>query len=138
MKSVLLPTPRNRWVCLSALLATIVLGLSTRETSINWPAFVSVHAGDALWTLALYLGLGFLFPRLTALFLFVLALGISWGVELSQLLDWSWFAALRETLVGRLLLGTGFQWFDFPRYTVGALLAFGIDLLWLVRAEEDE
>ena len=72
-------------------------------------------------------GLCLLFPRLSALSVFLAALGISWGVELSQLLHWPWLSSLRQTGVGQLFLGTGFQWLDFPRYAAGALMIFGLD-----------
>ena len=129
----LLETSRNRLLCLAGLLATIVLGLATRSSIINWPLFISEHAGDALWTVALYLGIASFFPRLPVLPIFILSLGISWSVELSQLLNWGWLSALRETIVGRLFLGVGFQWLDFPRYAVGAVAVSGIDTWFLAK-----
>lgn len=128
--------PRSRWVCLTGLIATIALGLATRDSSIAWPVFISLHAGDALWSVAMYLGIAWLLPRLSAVLIFVVVLGCSYSVELSQLLDWHWLNSLRETVLGQLLLGTGFQWLDFLRYSIGTLMVFSLDILYVTYLEK--
>lgn len=49
------------------------------------------------------------------------------GIELSQSWQPTWLAQLRETLPGRLILGTTFDVLDFPAYVVGAIV--GVFLL---------
>ncbi len=39
---------------------------------------------------------------------------------------------IRSTLVGRLLLGTTFSWWDFPHYAIGCILGW----LWLKKLDE--
>jgi hypothetical protein len=118
---------RSRLRLTIALSIVIVLGLSSRKFADSLPAFIADHAGDALWTVAIYLALAFLAPRWPPLKLFLLAFGISIAVELSQLIDVAWLNALRDTLPGRLLLGVGFLWIDLVRYFCGAAFAFTID-----------
>ena len=129
----LLDISRNRLLCLAGLLTVIALGLATRSTSINWPPFISLHAGDALWTIASYLGISLLLPRMPVLPLGILSIGISWFVELTQLLTWKWLSDLRATQIGRLFLGIGFQWLDFPRYAAGAAAISILDAIFLVK-----
>lgn len=127
----LLEAARRRWVYLLWLVVTIAFGLATRMPNIEWPMFISEHAGDALWSVALYLGLAGLLPRAPSWSIFVATLGVSYGVELSQLLAWQWLEAVRETRIGQLFLGTGFQWLDFPRYTAGALFTYVVDRIYV-------
>ena len=94
----------------------------------DWlPAFVTAHAGDALWTVAAYLTLALLFPRWPPLWLGLAALATSIAVELSQLIDATWLNSIRSTTPGRWLLGSGFLWIDLLRYLVGAVFAMTID-----------
>lgn len=48
-------------------------------------------------------------------------------VEFSQLWNPGWLADVRQTLPGRLALGSSFSWWDFPAYLIGCLL--GVPLL---------
>lgn len=59
------------------------------------------------------------------------ALAWSCGVELLQLWHPAWLDALRAALPGRLVLGTTFNWLDFPPYFAGAALA----AVWLPGAK---
>ena len=105
----------------SALFYTYAFGKLTN-------GFLADHAGDALWTLAAYLGLALLFPRARIRMIATGALGISFLVEFSQLLDWPWLAAARQTVPGSLLLGHGFLAIDLLRYAVGTTLGVVLDL----------
>lgn len=89
--------------------------------------FISQHAGDALWSVAVDLAVAWLLPGLPAVALFSVTLGISFGVGLPQFLDRQWLFTHRGTRFGPLFLGSGFQWLDFPGYPGGALLALDID-----------
>lgn len=112
-------------------LATVIgAGLATRVVSLPWPEFVSNNFGDALWTVAVYLCICFLSPKANKIAIVTLAAFISIAIEFSQLLTFPWLVSIRETLPGRLLLGTGFLWIDIPRYLSGALAAFFIEWFW--------
>ncbi|MGI9327424.1 MAG: DUF2809 domain-containing protein [Pseudomonadales bacterium] len=122
--------PRSRLRVCVALAATIALGLATRVDALPWPEFVAANFGDALWTVAAYLGLCLVFPQLNPAKVAILAACISIVVEFSQMSTLPWLTSLRETLPGRLLLGTGFLWIDIPRYLSGAFIAFLIECYW--------
>lgn len=117
----------NRYAITALLLLVVALGLASRRFGTLLPPFVVANAGDALWTVAAYLGLAWLWPKASPLILGLGAFAISIGVECSQLVDVGWLNRIRATTVGRLLLGSGFIWVDFARYFVGALSAALID-----------
>ncbi len=110
-----------------ALLLVIMFGMGSRSGYEAIPTWLAENAGDALWTVAVYLGLALCFRGRSAEFLVVFALSISFAVELSQLSEAPWLQDLRSTTPGRLLLGQGWQWLDLPRYAVGAMLAYTMD-----------
>lgn len=119
--------PRRRIVLAAVLGIVIVLGLASRKFGHQLPAFLAAHAGDALWTVAVYLALAIVFPRWQPLRLGLAALAVSFAVETSQLLRVEWLDQLRRTLPGRLLLGSGFLWIDLVRYAAGAAIATAAD-----------
>ena len=124
-------TGRNR--VLYALLAAAVIasGLLWRSGLIPLPQWLSNNGGDALWALMVFVGFGFLFPRASTLTVALLALTLSWGVEVSQLYHAPWIDAVRATLPGRLVFGTTFAWPDLPAYAVG--IALGAWAEWRLR-----
>jgi Protein of unknown function (DUF2809) len=124
------PPARSRWLLVPLMLGVVVLGLGSRHPAVPLPRFFSAYAGDALWTVMVYLCLLFLLPRVSVLRAAVAALGISFAVELSQLIHVPWLDALRAHRFGALLLGRGFLASDLLCYTVGTSLAAGLDL-WL-------
>ncbi len=105
----------------------IALGLASRSGSPLIPSWLARNAGDALWTMAVYGVLAWLWPRAKATHLAWGALAISFAVECSQLVSAQWLAELRRTLAGRLLLGQGWQSADLLRYGAGAALAYAFD-----------
>jgi hypothetical protein len=128
-----LANPRARPVLALALLIVIGLGLASRKFASALPEVIAANAGDALWTVAVYLTFAIAFPRCSPVRLGLVAFGISVAVECSQLVQFGWLNTARKTLPGRLLLGAGFLWADLARYLLGALLATFADLLWTRR-----
>lgn len=122
---------RNPWIQLALIVLVVALGLGSRRFSSHLPAFVASHAGDTLWALAAFLGLGLLFPRSSTVRLALSALAISFAVELSQLYHAPWIDAVRATTPGALLLGHGFVWSDLVCYTAGVGLGIAIDRIAL-------
>ena len=121
---------RSRTRVAAALALTIVLGLASRSQDSQLPQFVMDHAGDALWTVAVYLGLCSLLPSGRPVALGGLAFLVSLLVEVSQLLRVDWLDALRATRSGGLVLGSGFLWIDLARYLAGATAIVGLEILW--------
>ena len=119
---------RRRWLLLPLLLLVPVLGLGSRHPAVPLPRVVSAYAGDALWTVMVYLCILFLRPRVSVPRAALAALGLSFAVEFSQLVHVPWLDALRAHRFGALLLGRGFLASDLLCYTVGAALAAGVDL----------
>lgn len=111
-----------------ALLVVIPLGLASRKWGADLPVFIADNAGDALWTVAVYLTVAICFPIWRSVTVGCVALAISLGVEFSQIIDVDWLNVLRKTLPGRLLLGAGFLWIDLVRYAAGALVVTILDL----------
>ncbi|WP_224249876.1 ribosomal maturation YjgA family protein [Hyalangium gracile] len=123
---------RQRGKLVPLLLVLPVLGMASRSSAIALPAFVAAYAGDTLWTAMLYVTLLFAWPGLSVSRAVGLAVGISFLVELSQLYQAPWIDAVRAHRLGALVLGRGFLGSDFVCYTVGGLLAGGVDglLAW--------
>lgn len=120
---------RKRLKLGALLLLVIILGLGSRRFGNALPEFIASNAGDALWTIAVYLSLAITFPKTTPWKLGLTAYTISIAVEFSQLIDVNWLNDIRKTLPGKLLLGAGFVPVDLLRYLVGAAVAFSVDRL---------
>ncbi len=118
-----------RWRYFLTAAAVVPLGLATRA-DLPWPALVADHGGDALYALMIYLGARGLLAARRPEAALALALGWCFGVELLQLYQAPWIQAVRATLPGRLVLGSGFLWIDLVRYLAGAGLGYAADRLW--------
>ena len=129
-------TPRRIWLVV-ALLLVIPLGLASRKWGAELPVFIADNAGDALWTVAVYLSVAIVFPRWRSVTVGAVALVISFLVEFGQLIDVEWLNAVRKTLPGKLLLGAGFLWVDLVRYAVGAVAATVVDGVVRSRGKEN-
>jgi hypothetical protein len=103
------------WIAL-----VIAAGLASRSSGATFlPDFVATYAGDTLWALMVFLGLGFLFPRARTVVLAGAALGIAFAVEFSQLWEVDWLDRIRATRLGALVLGKGWVATDLLCYAVG-------------------
>jgi hypothetical protein len=115
---------RNRLVYAGWIIAVIAAGLLSRspEAGAFLPAFVRTYAGDALWALMVFLGLGLMFPRARTGALALAAVGIAFAVEISQLYEADWINGIRATRIGGLVLGRGWVTTDLICYSVGVVL----------------
>jgi hypothetical protein len=114
---------------LIALLAA--LGIGSRRYAQALPEFVAAYAGDTLWALAAFLGIGLLLPRASTRTIALLALSLSIAVELSQLYHALWLDSIRGTTLGGLILGFGFLWSDLACYAAGVGLGVFLELITL-------
>jgi len=110
---------RSRITYLIGAIAVVILGLSSRRYSRVLPEFLASYAGDTLWALTAFLGIGVLFPRWSTTRVCLTALLFAFAIELSQLYHSPWVEQLRHTRVGGLILGYGFLWSDLLCYVVG-------------------
>jgi len=125
---------RRALILLSLLVITPVGLLSKAYTGIG-QEWVQDYSGDVLyeifWCLAAF---WFVRPGQSAIALRDITIKIALGVfiitcaiEVSQL----WFhlvpVGVRSSFVWRMLLGSGFAWWDFPHYALGSLIGW-----WLI------
>lgn len=127
-----LSTPvRSRLALAACALATIALGLASRQFPAALPALIATYSGDALWAATVFWLVAFLRPRARTATVAAAALLVSALVELSQLYHAPWLDDLRATDSVALVLGQGFLWTDLLCYAAGVALATVADR-WLV------
>ena len=80
---------------------------------------MAAYAGDTLWALVAFLGIGLLLPRASTWRVAALAMSFSVMIEVSQLYHAPWIDSIRGTTLGALVLGHGFLWSDLACYAVG-------------------
>ncbi len=101
----------------------IVSGQAVRSPVLDLPPFFAKYAGDALWAVLVFLGFGWLFRSRPTWQVTVLAIVFSCTIEFTQLYHEPWIDRIRETLFGRLALGSDFAWFDMVAYLAGIMPA---------------
>ncbi|MDR4984401.1 hypothetical protein CN491_01965 [Bacillus cereus] len=110
---------RNRLIYAIFTIIVIILGLSSRKFAFALPDLLNEYLGDALWALMIFMGFGFLFPKIETKKLAFISLLFCYGIELSQLYHAPWIDSIRATTLGGLILGYGFLWSDLVAYTIG-------------------
>jgi hypothetical protein len=90
-------------------------------------------AGDALWATMLTWWVSALVPGIALGARAALALGGCWAVEASQLYHTPALDAIRDTTLGHLVLGSGFDPRDLAAYGLGVLGAAILEWWWLNR-----
>ncbi|ASI78192.1 DUF2809 domain-containing protein [Bacillus cereus group sp. Bc002] len=122
---------RNRLLYATFTILVIILGLSSRKFAFALPALLNDYLGDALWALMIFIGFGFLFPKIEMKKLALISLMFCYGIEVSQLYHAEWIDSIRATTLGGLVLGYGFLWSDLVAYTIGVGIGFLFELiLW--------
>ncbi|MBE7117617.1 DUF2809 domain-containing protein [Bacillus paranthracis] len=117
-------TKRNRLLYAMFTILVIILGLSSRKFAFALPALLNDYLGDALWALMIFIGFGFLFPKIEMKRLAFVSLMFCYGIEVSQLYHAEWIDSIRATTLGGLVLGYGFLWSDLVAYTIGVGVGF--------------
>lgn len=116
---------RHRPTYLLLVVLTIILGLVSRMTFI--PDAIYPYLGDVLYTvLWVWLG-GLCFPRIKGILLVTGAIAGCFLIEISQLYQADWLNEIRSYRLGGLVLGYHFLWSDWVCYTLGGMLAGGLD-----------
>ena len=123
---------RARLTFVALALGTIALGLWVRGTD-TLGAVARDVLGDALWAMMIAWWIGALTPRSGLAARNGVAFGICLLVELSQLIHTPSLDAVRETTMGRLVLGSGFDPRDIAAYALGVAVAGGSERATRVR-----
>ena len=118
---------KSRNVYLLLIIFTIAIGLLSRHYS-----FLPLFIGDILWATLVYFLFRFIFIRKPVKVVVIYSLLFSYAIEFSQLYNAPWIGHLRQTLFGKLVLGSVFCWGDLLSYTVGVFIGVGVEL-YLVR-----
>jgi hypothetical protein len=122
------PSPLRRRSFLALALATIAVGLGVHELGLGLSNTVRDISGDALWAVMIFAWLGALWPSGALGSRAGLALLICWAVELSQIYHTPQLDVLRETTIGQLVLGSGFDVRDLGAYALGVLAISVLEL----------
>ena len=119
---------RNRLLYLILTIIVMVLGLLSRKIS-GLPKIIELYSGDILWALMVFLLFAFLFNKKSTIFIISWAIICSYSIEISQLHHAPWIDAIRNTVLGGLILGFGFLWSDLVCYTIGVIIGIIIDIM---------
>lgn len=106
---------------------TIIAGLLVRSLSAYLYPVINLYAGDALYAVMVYFIVSFIRPRNKAVNQALIGLVICYAIEFSQLYQAPWINAVRQTLPGRLVLGSGFLYSDLLAYAIGIIAALVLD-----------
>ena len=128
---------RNPLVQIAQIALASALGIGSRRYAHALPGFIAAYAGDTLWALAAFLGIGLILPRASTRTIAVLAMAFSVAVELSQLYHAPWIDLIRHTTLGGLILGFGFLWSDLACYAVAVGLGAAIEIIGGIVREKD-
>lgn len=108
------------------ILLIMILGLASRKFSPP-DLWVFIYLGDVLWASMFYFVFRFLFIYKNYFFNILITITWCFSIEFFQLYQASWIIKIRATLLGSLILGSGFLWSDLVCYTLGVSLGFAID-----------
>lgn len=103
--------------------------LATRNHKAWFPHLIVVYGGDIIWAGMFVFFLRILFTKVPLWKLVVINYILGVLDECSQLITAPWFVAIRQTKLGKLMLGVGFVWSDLVCYAIGTLLAWPIAIL---------
>lgn len=118
---------RNRKKYMIFVIITIFLGLFSRQMYSYLPYFINLYLGDALYGLMIYFCICFIFKNFNIFKIGILALGTCYLIEFSQLIQIPELIKIRESMIGRLILGTGFLWSDLLAYLIGILVGIYLE-----------
>ena len=119
---------RKRKVYLILIPTVMGLGILSRKFNYFLPNFINTYLGDAIWAAMIYTMMAFVFAKKTSKQVAVYSLLFCYAIEISQLYQATWINSIRNTVLGALVLGSGFLWSDLLAYALGVGLAFIIEI----------
>lgn len=123
--------PRKAYLLLIAII--IPIGLVARHIRSAHPSFLSECTGDTLWPVVFFLAIGVAMPRAATWLVASLTLGITAGIEFSQLIHGRWLDTARSVPGLGFMLGNTFLWSDVACIVTGTLLAAICEWPWRYR-----
>jgi hypothetical protein len=121
---------RVRASYLALAIVTIAVGLAIHWHGTSLGPVLRDILGDALWAVMMFWFVSALIPGVRLVGRGVVALCICFAVEAGQRIDSPGLDALRNSTVGHLVLGSGFDPRDFVSYSAGVfaamLIAYGV------------
>lgn len=118
---------KARWKYLALVLIAIAIGLVVHFHGSSLSASARDALGDALWAAMIAWWMGVLAPGARLAMRGAIAYAVCVLVELSQLYHTPALDALRETSIGHLVLGSGFDARDLVAYAVGVAFAVALE-----------
>jgi uncharacterized membrane protein len=103
-----------------------ILGLASKAYRGRFDGWINNYGGGVLYEIFWILLVVQIVPAANPIWVSLAVFLVTCGLEVLQLWNPPLLAAIRSTLVGRLLLGTTFVWWDFPHYLLGCVLGWGI------------
>lgn len=126
-------TQGGRLILAGLALATIAVGLTVHLGGPALSPTVRDVTGDGLWAAMMTFWISAIATRASLSTRAIIALAVCFAVEFSQLYHATWLDAARDTRLGPLVLGSGFDPRDLVAYAGGVLAALIAERL-LVRA----
>jgi len=126
---------KSRLKYLALAFGTMILGLASRSNELDFPEFIAIHAGDALWALLVFWLVRALKPSLPVLHSALLAIGFAYFIEFSQFYHAPWIDGIRSTTLGGLVLGFGFQLSDLICYFLGVCIGYVLNIMVISKLE---
>jgi hypothetical protein len=126
------PALRARRAALLAVPLTVAAGLGSRAF---FSGLFAKMAGDALYTVLIYVLAVVVRPDVRLSRAFAVALGLSFAVEFAQLTPYPAWLSSKHVIL-RLIFGTTFGFVDLGGYVVGAAFAVAAHALARGRARE--
>ena len=113
------------WRILITMLVIVPLGLFSKRYDGFASKWVNDFSGDILYETFWCLFVFLLFPtRQAANQIPLWVFSATCGIEFLQLWHQPVLDSFRSTVLGKLLLGTTFSWWDFPHYAVGCIIGW--------------
>lgn len=114
---------RYRWILAVSSVLIIPLGYATRFSTVLPEWFRNISGNIAYEMLLIFLLL-LIFPKVKPIVAAMIICLISFGLEFLQLSQDPILVAARSNTLGRLILGNGFTWDDFPLYVLGSAIGY--------------
>lgn len=105
-----------------ALAVCVPVGLWTKVYRGPGQAWMHGFAGGIVYEMFWIFLVAFIFPEVEAWAIAAAVFAVTSLIEFLQLWNPPFLAAARETFLGKMLLGSTFNWWDFPHYLLGCVL----------------